>query len=573
MEIQEQQFRLVPRDEITPSGPIARATSRCTGSTKILMALAITLAAVIGCHPAPPPGSGGSSASGKQILWPGQGDELDSRRENCDPLAGETVPGGSFIVALTDSVLPRRAPVPHNQSERIVFAQLYETLVALDCAGVLSPGLAEHWTCTEDSTVWVFTIRQDARFWDGSRVNAGDIKKSWCDNQACPDDEDLVTPWAWFNARASTISVLDARRIAVRLPEPQADFPALLTHPATAVAVERPGWIWPVGTGPARLRAATPPPLPDLECQPNVQHALAPKWKKLTFLVRPGSDPRDLIGTGFHLAQVSDQESARFFNEAQDYSVTPLPWNRLYLLVCSVTGNPLGTTRWTGPAHSLDPSLELTRIAARSWPDIIFPAGTGSACPQLTGPIAIDASARLDWNLEDLQLDENSLVYNKMDPGARELAQRLAALGDEGIRTAGLPAAALNFTLQWQMAGSYIVPLDLNFPTTCLQLASLIGRASWLQEAALTGLRRPEAALDPNSLASADRDAERSSQVKTNDPQRNLVRLGLVHPLALSHPWLITHGELAGLRLAFDGTPLLWHIGRPVAPVAPVGLP
>ena len=540
----------------------APSQDQFTGAAIVLGALVLALAGVVGCHPPESGGPGIPQTPAEPVLWPGGGDDLDTRRENCDPLPGKAAPGGSFLFALTDSVLPRRAPVPHNPSERIVFAQLYETLVNLDCAGHLSPGLAEQWTCTQDSTVWVFTIRQDARFWDGSRVNSADIKQAWCDNQACSGNEELVTPWAWFNARASTITVLDARRLAVRLPEPQADFPALLTHPATAVAVRRSGWFWPVGSGPGRLQASTPPPLPDLECRPNLQHPRAPVWKLLTFLVRPGRDIRDLIASDFHLAQVTDLESTRFFSEAPDYSVTPLPWNRLYLLVCSLEGNPGGTGRWLGPARLLDPGRELTRIAARSWPEIVLPAGAGSACPQLTGPVTLSGSARLDWNLDDLGLDQDVVVYAAGDPGARELAQRLAVLGDVEIRTAGLPPAALNFTLQWQMAGSYIVPLDLNFPTTCLQLASLMGRATWLQEAALTGSRQPESALNPDSLASAERSAERSSVTRPQDSGRNLVRLGLVHPLALTHSWLVTRGELVGLRLAFDGTPLLWNIGR-----------
>ena len=533
----------------------------------VVPAMLLALFSVLGCQPSPPVGSGLFGLPAEPVLWPGEDGDPDILRANCDPLPGNVTPGGTFLFALTDSVLPQRAPVPHNSSERIVFAQLYETLVNLDCAGYLSPGLAEHWTCTQDSTVWVFTIRQDARFWDGSRVNSADIKQAWCDNEACLGDKDLVTPWAWFNARASTITVLDARRLAVRLPEPQADFPALLTNPATAVAVHRPGWIWPVGSGPSRLRATTPPPLPDLECLPNTQHPLAPVWKKLTFLVRPDSDPRDLVGTGFHLTQVPDLESARFFTEAVDFTAVALPWNRLYLLVCSLEGNPGGTRRWLGPARLLDPSRELTRIAARSWPEIVLPAGVGSACPQLTGPVTLSGSARLDWNLEDLVLDENVLAYDKGDPGARELAQRLAALGDAQIRTVGLPPAAMNFTLQWQMAGSFIVPMNLDFPTTCLQLASLMGRASWLQEAALTGKRKPESELNPDSLASAERSADRSSARQSLDPRRNMVRMGLVHPLALTHPWLITRGELAGLRLAFDGTPLLYGIGRPAPTV------
>lgn len=524
---------------------------------RILAAALLAASLLAGCHPAPPSDPSLPQAVTEPALWPAESGDLGTRREHCDPLPGQARPGGSFLFALTDSVLPRHAPVPRNPSERIVFAQLYETLVNLDCAGVVTPGLADQWTCTQDSTVWVFTVRQDARFWDGSRVNAADIKQAWCSNQTCTDGLERITPWAWFNARASTISVLDAHRLSIRLPEPQADFPSLLTHSATAVAVRRDGWTWPVGSGPCRLRATTPPPMPELECRPNPQHPLAPIWKQLTFLVQPNRDPRDLIATGFDLAQVADLESVRFFRETGEGAVVSLPWNRLYMLVCSADANPGGTRRWLDPARQLDPAREMTRIAARAWPEIVLPAGAGSTCPQLNGPVTLSGSARLDWALEDRELDENTLVFDEQDSGARELAQRLAALGDVMIRTAGLPLPALNFTLQWQMAGSYIVPMDLDFPTTCLQFASLLGRASWLQQAALTGRLTTRTPLDPDSLAAA----ERAAGTQEQDPQRNLARLQLVYPLALTHSWLITRGDVAGVRLTFDGTPLLWGLG------------
>jgi len=373
-----------------------------------------------------------------------------------------------------------------------------------------------------------------------------------------------------MNAKASTITVLDARRLSIRLPEPQADFPVLLAHPATAIAVAREGWIWPVGSGPCRLRAATPPPMPDLACLPNLQHPSAPIWKDLVFLVRPGVDPRDLIDSEFDLVQTHNLEAVRFYTALAEFDATALPWNRLYLLVCPPGRNPAGSTRWVAPALELDPAVELTRIAARSWPEIILPAGVGSACPQLTGPVATGGSARLDWGLDDLLPDENVLVYDHADPGARELAQRLAALGDERIRTAGLPRSAVDFSLQWEMAGACVVPMDLDFSTTCLQLASLLGRAAWLQEAALTGRIPPgDVRLDPESLAAAERldpDAGR-------DPCGNLVRLGLVRPLALTHCWLIARGELGGVHLAYDGTPWLTGLGRPVEPRAAERLP
>ena len=41
----------------------------------------------------------------------------------------------------------------------------------------------------------------------------------------------------------------------------------------------------------------------------------------------------------------------------------------------------------------------------------------------------------------------------------------------------------------------------------------------------------------------------------------SLVLQDLVLPLGVSRTWLIARGSLAGLRLAFDGTPLLSGLG------------
>lgn len=531
-----------------------RMRRRIAATTVVLLALMLTA----GCQTAPTPFPVEQPPGIEPALWPGDGSSPGLERRFCDPLPGEALPGGNFVFALGDSVRPSLAPVPGNPSERIVFAQFYETLVNMDCAGELNGGLAERWTCTEDNTVWVFTIREDARFWDGSRVNAGDVKHSWCETQSGPSSGDRVTPWSWFNARASTVTVLDARRVAVRLPEPQADFPALLTHPATAVAVRREGWSWPLGSGPCRLRASTPPPLPDLVCRPNPQHPDAPAWKELTFVVQPGVDVRDLAATGFDLARVEDLDAVRFYEEMPGYRPVALPWNRLYLLLCAPDANPSGTLRWTAPAGRLDPARELTRVAARSWPEIVLPAGTGDSCPQLAGPVTLTGSARRDWRLDELALDDDTLIYDAADGAARELAHRLAALGEANLRTVAVPTAAMNFALQWQMAGSAVIPMDLDFPTPCLQLSALLGRASWLQGAAMTGRIGRSTSLGHENLAAA----ENAATWPEPDPRRNLEQLGLVLPLALTHPWLILRGELAGLRLAYDGAPLLAGLGR-----------
>ena len=523
---------------------------------KLLLAALATLPALLG-------GCGGGSdgprtdgqagvPANERILWPDGRGGLTTRRQGCSPLSGPVVAGTVLTVAVTDSILPSRAPIPHNRGERLVFAQLYETLVRVDCTGALGPGLASHWSCTADSTVWIFALRPDARFWDGTPVTAADVRAAWSDGAGCPRTGARATPWDWLDARAESIEALDARRLKVQLPEAQADLPRLLAHPATAIAVRRTGWTWPVGSGPARLRATTPAPLPELVCRPNPQHPDIPVWSELVFQVQPGRDPRDLIGAGFDLAQVRALDVVRFYDDAPGYRVDPLPWDRLYLLVCPPETNPGGSGRWLAAAAGIDPARDLTTVAAMAWDGLVFPAGRSQACPQLAGPVAADPALRRDSDLARTPLDAGSLVHADDDPGARELAGRLAALAGDGVRTAALQPASLRAALRWQMPGALILALDQQFASGCLQLAALLAHAGWLQQAALL----PAVSPAGDSLVAAHR-----AEAPPADPAEVLRNAGIVRPLALSRPWLVTRNALGGLVLDFDGTPRLGGVG------------
>jgi len=516
-----------------PGGRIA-----CLNHAVILVSLLYLLTSCGGT-------SGPDSPDGADMhavdLWPAEEyGAMTTKREGCGVLAGPSAPGGHFIFTLADPVLPSHAPIPHNGSERVVFAQLYETLVQVDCSGQTKPGLAESWTCAEDSTIWVFTIREGARFWDGTRITPGDVRRSLS------------------GILVQAVNVLDARRVAVHLPEPYARFPKLLAHPSTAVSVSRPGWTWPVGSGPCRLRASDPAPLPDLACRPNQNHPAAPSWKSLTFRMTPGTDPRDLVVTDMDLTLVRDMDEVEFFNDAPGFRSVPLPWNRLYLLVCPPDMNPHGADRWVVAAAKMDAGRDVTTVSARSWQEIVFPAGGEGRCPELRGPVTGVESARLDWNLGAKNLDQDVLAYPGNDSGAREMAHRLGALAGVFARTAALPEDSIDFTLQWQMAGAFILPVDQQYPTGCLQMAALLGKASWLQEAALGLAAQPGG----DSLAEADK----YSDPPRMTPTEALTRQDLVRPLGLSRSWLVVRGSLSGLELAFDGTPLLAGLGAAVEP-------
>ncbi len=493
------------------------------------------------------PGKGGPAhpvqGPGAEVPgWPGP-EEAGRTRPGCSPFTAETVPGGSFVVAVTDSVLPRHAPVPHNRSERLVFAQLYETLVRVDCRGDLLPGLADHWSCTPDSSTWVFFLRPDAVFWDGTRVDAPAVKAAWQRaQQGCPGSGPR-DPWSWLDPGEATVRVVDALRLSIALPEPQEDFPLLLAHPAFAVAARRPGWTWPVGSGPARLGPEAALPLPDLRYRPNSHHPRPARWRELTLRVLPTADARDLADAHWDLLPVQTLQDSLFYAAVPGLEVHALPDTRTYVLVRPPAwrspgpGDPLG---------AIDVPAAGRAVAAtnlKPWPSLVIPGGISGRCPQLHGPAYAATAAPLAWGLDELQLGEDALVYRAGDPAARQLAEFTAARGSKALRLVPLDPAPLRFVLQWQMAAAGILTVDQAYPSGCLQMASLLSSFSWL---------RADDTAPPETLAAASGPHGASGPVLAADTARCL---------GAAHTWLAARAHLGGVTLAFDGTPLLGGLG------------
>src|SRR5207249_1841429 len=95
-------------------------------------------------------------------------------------LPGDTAATRDTVrVALVGSVDSTHAPVPRSDAERLVFRQLYETLVRVDCSGRVTPGLADSWVSSDSGRRWTFSLRRGAQFWDGVPVTARDVLASW----------------------------------------------------------------------------------------------------------------------------------------------------------------------------------------------------------------------------------------------------------------------------------------------------------------------------------------------------------------------------------------------------------
>jgi hypothetical protein len=288
----------------------------------------------------------------------------------------------SLTLGLAEPVDPAHAPVPTNRAERLLFAQLYEPLVRLDCTGALRPALAESWQSDDGGTSWVLTLRPDARFADGSPVTAADVVQGWRGRPGI-----------------AGASALGDRRVAVTLAVPAPEGPFALAQPEYAVAKQRPG-AWPLGTGPYQLDGG----------------ARLATGARPALLIRrtAGSDPRDLLDGGADLLVTDDPTALAYARQRNELTVVSLPWDRHYLFAV-----PAGA----GGAAPLSPegqaalARDAVRVEAR--PAELVRCDRATPEPSPSGTVAAHSAPI-------------RIVYPRGDPVARDLAARLLALGRTG---------------------------------------------------------------------------------------------------------------------------------------------
>src|SRR5688500_15250694 len=145
-------------------------------------------------------------------------------------------------VALGDRIDSSNAPRPSNDSERLLFRQLYETLVRVDCNGRAAPGLAASWRLDADGRTWIVTLRESARFSDGTPVTAADVRASWTRDGM----GDELRPHV--SRLVQSIAAVGGRALAITLRSHRVDVPMALAHPDLAIARSVADSPWPLGT-------------------------------------------------------------------------------------------------------------------------------------------------------------------------------------------------------------------------------------------------------------------------------------------------------------------------------------
>lgn len=317
---------------------------------------------------------------------------------------------------------------PRNDSERLLFRNLSESLIRLDCREELRPGLAEVWSHDSAGT-WALTLRDRARFGSARRVSAADVVS----NLASARTKGLGIDSA---------SMLNGRQLRVFFSAPnQVSALRVLADPALAIGHE-------IGTQSPAGRTID---MTAQGSQPLIQIRFPPL-----------GDPRDALDRGADLIVSRHPELIEYAAGRPEFATFALPWSRTYVLVQPASGESLGPATTDGERRSLarDAVEADARVAEPPfwWEQSL-------ACPTAETPTTPPAGDRI--------------AYVQGDEVARALAERLVALAGPGtrLRIAALDQSGFAAALRAGSERAYVLALPKQVLDPCPEVSDLPGGA------------------------------------------------------------------------------------------------
>ena len=383
-------------------------------------------------------------------------------------------------VALRDRIDPANAPRPSNEGERLLFRQVYETLVLVDCHGRVKPGLAASGRLDADGRTWLLTLREDARFSDGTPLTPADVRAGWTGG-----DDDLLPP---VSRLVQSVAAVDDRVLAVIPRRQRPEAPIALAHPDLAVSRSPGASLWPLGTRADRSAAASNPSAGSATAAITITRDAGPV---LRFVPAP-RDPRDLLDAGVDLLLTRDPATLDYAATLPHVRSVPLAWQRTHVLV-------------TPGRSSAAPSLPAQARQALA-DDAVRGEARGAAEPfwwqDLEGCDVAPARPR------DPAAPAPRVVYDAADEAARDLAERLVGLGRVsspaaaalleallpdrsrrvGLRAAGLAGEPLALARRRGTDAAYVMAFDRVSIDPCRDIAAAMESAPWLDPGSIVPL-------------------------------------------------------------------------------------
>ena len=155
------------------------------------------------------------------------------------PTPSPVLTGGTLRVAMPSEPL---SLVPwSDDASAVATRQIFETLVEVDAASHVRPGLASSWQMTNDGASWTFTLRDGVRFQDGGALDAQSVVASF------ERGKSTRAYRALFGDPSAILSIqaVDPRTVRFELRAPFGPFLAHLGAPQAAIGSAAGG-----GTGP-----------------------------------------------------------------------------------------------------------------------------------------------------------------------------------------------------------------------------------------------------------------------------------------------------------------------------------
>src|SRR6185437_2756310 len=347
----------------------------------------------------------------------------------------------SLSIAILPGVDPGHVPVPSTVAERMVFAQLYSTLLDVSCDGQPRPALARSWTLDASRTRVTLVLRDDARFGSGAALGASDVVAAW---RATGESSGEWGALARRLVQGST--VVDDHTLLISVPDTN-----LRVLAAPALAVYRPNAAspWPDGSGAYRVSAAS---AAELTLLPTTA-AGGPQLD----IHMMGGDPRDAIDGGADVVITSDPAAISYAGTAGGHTVVPLPWRRTYLLAApvrvAIPAMPMGDAVHEDSRPAAQPGW-LAGIKQCQF-DIVHPGP-----PHLPSP-------------------DRRIAYESGDDVARQLAERLVALGVAPAADR-MSRPELDAALGAESTLAYVISVPTQSMAPCITAAALLEHVPWL---------------------------------------------------------------------------------------------
>jgi hypothetical protein len=296
--------------------------------------------------------------------------------------------------------------VPQQDSATVASANEFDTLIRLDCEGRPVPGLATSWSHDSTGKVWTFLLP------DSTAPGALDLASAW---NSSPQASAVLS----MSGVKESVPV-DQRKLVVTLDASSASVPAIFAD--HTLGLRRPG---------------------------------APR--AIVVHTTDGRDVRDLVDRAPDVLVTGDPNVLDYASKRPGSVLTPLPWDRVYVLLMAPEGRP-PRALITSDSTAFRTQLARDAVPAEArpakppywWSDLASCADSDSRVPVETGTTS-----------------QVTIGYLASDPAARALAERIVALGDSSWFARGLAAHDLATGLQGGGMDAYILSLPIRSLVPC----------------------------------------------------------------------------------------------------------